>query len=170
MQNSDFDYLVVGRIGGAYGIKGWVKVQCYTEPVTNILNYSPWYMRHKSAWQELNVENTKLHSGAIIAQFEGIVDRNQALAIRGLEIAVNRDQLPVLEAGEYYWHDLIGLAVKTVQDEDLGLVVNLMATGANDVLVIKGDRERLIPFIREQVIKKIDLADRLIVVDWDADF
>ena len=88
------------------------------------------------------------------------------------EIAINREQLPRPEAGEYYWQDLTGLQVRTVNDVDLGKVTGLMETGANDVLVVKAEdgRERLIPFIREQVVTQVDLEAGTMTVDWDPEF
>lgn len=170
MQNNDSDYIVVGKISGVFGVKGWVKVRSYTEPTRNILSYSPWYLRNKTGWQVVDVKESRQHGGIPIAQLGEIRDRDQALLLRGTEIAISHAQLPKLSADEYYWSELTGLAVRTVDNIDLGTVARVMATGSNDVLVVAGDRERLIPYIREQVIKTVDLVNHLIVVDWDPDF
>ena len=102
-------------------------------------------------------------------------DRDSATALVGREIAVTRQQLPALDEGDYYWRDLLGLQVINLDDVTLGTVANLMETGANDVLVVEshsdGERqERLIPYIREQVIRHVDLEQGVIRVDWDPDF
>jgi len=159
----------VGCIGGAHGLKGWVKINSYTDPTTNILSYTPWLVG-KQKRRPVTVIQTRLQGKRIIAQLEGMHDRDDADALRGQEIAVLRQQLPETEPGEYYWSDLIGLAVSTVSGQQLGVVERLVATGSNDVLIVCGDRERWIPFIKSDVIKSVDLAAGCIEVDWDPDF
>jgi 16S rRNA processing protein RimM len=110
------------------------------------------------------------HGKTIIARLQGMTDRDQAARVIGAEIAVQRDQLPVLKPGEYYWADLIGMKVQLADGRSLGEVEAMMETGANDVLVVKGDRQRLIPFIRGQVVREVDMDKGLIQVDWDPDF
>ncbi len=161
----------VGEITGVFGIKGWVKVYSLTEPRENILNYSPWILKKGSETKQVKLTNGKRQGKSVVASIEGIADRNEAESFCGWEILIEKDQLPVTEDGVYYWADLVGLQVQTEQGENLGVVDYLIETGANDVLVVKDDKnERLIPFINEQVIKQIDLNDKLMVVDWDPDF
>jgi 16S rRNA processing protein RimM len=118
----------------------------------------------------MSVCEGQAHGKGIIARLESIHDRDEAARLLGAEIAVNREQLPPAPEGEYYWADLIGLTVQNHKGITLGQVDHLLETGANDVLVVKGDRERLIPFLLEQVILDVDLAQRLLRVDWDEDF
>jgi 16S rRNA processing protein RimM len=106
----------------------------------------------------------------VIAHLAGCENRDQAQALMGCEIAIRRDQLPDAAPGEYYWRDLQGLTVVTIEGELLGTVDHLIETGANDVLVVKGDRERLIPFVLNQVIVNVDLDKQELRVDWDKDF
>ncbi len=161
----------VGEITGVFGIKGWVKVYSLTEPRENILNYSPWILKKGSETKQVKLTNGKRQGKSVVASIRGIADRNEAESFCGWEILIEKDQLPVTEDGVYYWADLVGLQVQTEQGENLGVVDYLIETGANDVLVVKDDKnERLIPFINEQVIKQIDLNDKLMVVDWDPDF
>ncbi len=161
----------VGEITGVFGIKGWVKVYSLTEPRENILNYSPWILKKGSETKQVKLTNGKRQGKSVVASIEGIADRNEAESFCGWEILIEKDQLPATEDGVYYWADLVGLQVQTEQGENLGVVDYLIETGANDVLVVKDDKnERLIPFINEQVIKQIDLNDKLMVVDWDPDF
>jgi 16S rRNA processing protein RimM len=160
----------VGRISGVHGVKGWVKVFSYTEPRENILHYRPWYLRHGGDWQPRQCIEGSRHGKGVIARLEACEDRDQARALMNTEIGVRRDQLAATAPGEYYWNDLLGLEVVNLQDETLGRVDHLIETGANDVLAVKGERERLIPFVLGQVIIHVDLEAGVIRVDWDKDF
>jgi 16S rRNA processing protein RimM len=163
-------YLVVGKISGVFGVKGWLKIYSFTEPRENILTYSPWYLRKGSELKQVKVLEGALHSKAVIASLVGISDRDLAANLAGYEILIDESLLPEAEEGEYYWRDLIGLNVETEQGISLGVVDYLLETGANDVLVVKSDRERLIPFLQGQFVKSIDLAAGKMIVDWDPEF
>ena len=160
----------LGRLVGAYGVKGWVKLISSTSPIDNIFNYPVWLVRRDGEWREYKVLSGRLQGKGLVARLEDVGDRDDALALKGAEIAIYRDQMPKPAEGEYYWTDLEGLSVQTLEGQDLGQIERLFETGSNDVLVVKGERERLIPFIKDQVIKQIDLQQKLIVVDWDPDF
>jgi len=162
--------IVIGRIGGPFGIKGWVKLLSSTEPRAKITEYRTWQLKQGGEWREWTVAEGHAHGKGVIARLEGVTNRDQATALMGADIAVWRSELGETKPGEYYWADLIGLDVQLESGRPLGKVSGLMATGANDVLVVKGERERLIPFIHGQVIKRVDLAQGLIQVDWDPDF
>lgn len=162
--------ILLGRISSLYGVRGWVKVFSYTSPIINILNYSPWQLYQQGQWQTVSVCEGKAHSKGIIARLESSHDCDNASRLLGADIAINRDQLPHTPEGEYYWVDLIGLTVINREGITLGQVDHLLETGANDVLVLKGERERLIPFVLNSVVLDIDLAQRVLRVDWDADF
>jgi 16S rRNA processing protein RimM len=162
--------IVIGKVGGPFGVKGWVKLLSWTEPRDGIFEYSPWLLKSGDTWKEWEVAEGHAHGKGVIARFEGVTDRDQAMALMGAEIAVWRDQLGETKPGQFYWADLVGLDVQLEGGRSLGKVQGLMATGSNDVLVVKGERERLIPFIQGQVIKRVDLAQGLIQVDWDPDF
>jgi 16S rRNA processing protein RimM len=170
MTASDSDFVVVGKITSSYGIRGWVKVHSFTEPLTNILDYNPWYLKQDNQWREFVLSEGRPHGKGIVAHLKTIDDRNQADLLRGCEIAVTRTQIPEAEAGEYYWIDLIGCRVQTLEGEDLGVVEEMMETGANDVLVVRGERERLIPYVVDEIVKDVDIGEKLIRVDWPADF
>jgi 16S rRNA processing protein RimM len=161
--------VVLGRIIGVFGVRGWVKVMSETDPPDNILHYSPWQLcGHQPA--EWFLVTGQRHGKGLIARLEGCQDRDQAQALVGLEIAVRRSQLPPPGVDEFYWADLEGLRVETTEGIRLGQVSHLLATGANDVLVVRGERERLIPFIWDQVVRELDLAGGRLCVDWDPDF
>jgi 16S rRNA processing protein RimM len=162
--------LVMGRIAAPYGVKGWVKVTTFTAAPENLLAYAPWHLKLKGRWQAVELLGGREHGKGLVVQLAGCEDRDAAAALSGTDIGVFRSQLPAPEPDEYYWSDLVGLQVVTTADKLLGVVDHLIETGANDVLVIRGERECLVPFIREQVIKSIDLQAGVIRVDWDPDF
>ncbi len=160
--------LVVGRISGLYGVRGWVKVFSETEPRANLLTYQPWYLGAGCGPRGLAAGRP--HGKGLVARLEGCEDRDQAAALVGLEIRIHRDQLPRLGADEFYWADLVGLSVETLDGTPLGRVDRVFATAANDVLVVKGDRERLLPFVRDRVVTDVDPERGRIRVDWDPEF
>jgi len=168
--------VVMGRIVGAFGIKGWVKIQTFTQSPDSLIQYPVWWLsgaeawqENAEAWQENEVEEAAVHGGLIIAKLSGIEDRNAAELLKGREVGVPRSALPATRPGEYYWAELIGLSVTNLQGVPLGRVSKLLETAAQQVLQVEGERERLIPFI-ESVVVSVDLAGGLLVVDWDADF
>lgn len=166
----DKDRVVLGGIAGAYGIKGWVKLRSYTQPQDNILDYAPWWVGSGDRRREMRPLEARAHGKGLVVRLEGVDDRDAAQALNGEPVSVPRDALPALSDGEYYWADLIGLEVLDLDGRSFGRVSQLMETGANDVLVVRGDRERLIPFLVDQVVKDVDLEAGELVVDWDADF
>jgi 16S rRNA processing protein RimM len=166
----DIEKVRLGKINGLYGVQGWVKIFSYTSPIANILCYSPWLIGQQGQWQTVDVAAGRRQGKGLVAKLASCHDRDQAMALLGAEIAIYRTQLPPPQADEYYWVDLIGLTVLNRQGLALGQVDHLIETGANDVLVVKGEKEYLIPFLREQVILKVDLSNRLLQVDWDATF
>ena len=164
-------YVIVGHVVGVFGVKGWVRIRSETKPYANILDYSPWYIQQQGQWTEYRLLQGQLHSKGVIAQLEGIADRDQAATLAGCSIAVRRSQLPVPAEGEYYWADLVGLAVYNLQGEHLGRVASLMETGANDVLVVQDtEQEYLIPYVTGVYIMQVDLPGGGIEVDWQRDY
>jgi 16S rRNA processing protein RimM len=161
--------VVLGRIGGLFGVKGWVKVFSYTEPREAILNYPRWLLSERDGWREATVAEGQRHGKTVIARIDGYVDRDQAAELIGTEIAVRRDELPTAPTGQFYWSDLEGLRVVHRDGTELGRVAYLLETGANDVMVVQGDKERLVPFVMDEVVLGVDLADGRIDVDWEWD-
>jgi 16S rRNA processing protein RimM len=153
-----------------YGVRGWVRVFSYTQPRDNIVHYRPWYLNRAGEWQEHELAEGRQHGKGVVARLAGCEDRDEASQLIGAEIGVRRKQLPAAQPGEYYWSDLQGLKVVTLQGELLGSVGHLLETGANDVLVVKGERESLIPFVLGQVVDEVDLERGEIRVDWDKGF
>ncbi|OIQ88522.1 ribosome maturation factor RimM [mine drainage metagenome] len=159
----------MGRISVPYGLKGWVSVNPDTEALDGLFDYPVWWVQLDAGWHEFAVEDAKVHGDHLVAKLEGIADRDQAFRLKGRPVAVPREQLPEAEEGEYYWSDLVGLEVENLQQVKFGTISEVFATGANDVLVVKGERERLVPFI-DQVVLEVDIPARRMVVDWDAEF
>lgn len=180
--NDPAELVVIGQITGVYGIKGWVKVHSYTQPVDNFLHYSGFFISQRSQWQAIEFAEIKPHGKGLVARIEGVADRGQAALLGRSDIAVSLLQLPQLDADDYYWHQLEGLRVCLADSVSegapvvLGLVDHMLATGANDVLVVQpstgslDQRERLIPYLPERVIKRVDLAAQTLWVDWDPEF
>ncbi|MDX1513509.1 MAG: ribosome maturation factor RimM [Gammaproteobacteria bacterium] len=164
------NFVRLGLIAGAHGVRGWVRVISDTEPVAGILDYRPWHLRRDGELTKIGISEGRKHTRGVLAKLEGCDDREAAQDLAGAEVGVLRSQLPALDRGDYYWIDLIGATVQTTDGRTLGEVDHLMQTGANDVLVVKGERERLIPFIDGEVVKSVDLGGGAITVHWDPDF
>jgi len=166
--------VVVGQISGPFGVKGWAKVFSFTEPRENIFRYQPWYLcpRDQSAdcAVEYQVAESRVQGKGLIVLFDGMDEPDSVAELAGAEILVGREQFERTEKSEFYWADLVGLQVSTVDERVLGVVKRLTETGANDVLVVEGDRRRLIPFLIGTVIRQVDLDNGQIIVDWDPDF
>ncbi|NOI31627.1 ribosome maturation factor RimM [Vibrio coralliilyticus] len=169
--------IVVGKFGATYGIRGWLKVFSYTDNTESIFDYAPWFISQKGEWVERKVESWKRHNKGLVVKLEGLDVREEAQLLTNFEIAIDPAVLPELPEDEFYWRDLIGMQVVTDKGYDLGTVSDMLETGSNDVLVVKanlkdafGQKERLIPFLEEQVIKLIDREAQRIEVDWDPGF
>jgi 16S rRNA processing protein RimM len=165
--------VVMGRVTAPFGVKGWVKIYALTAQLGNLRGYPVWWLGHDGNWREMRMVVAKVHGNTLVAQLAGIEDREAAVALKGLEVAVPRSQLPAAAVNEFYWADLIGLSVVNTEQHEFGRVVRVVQTGANDVLVVaSGDgteREVLIPFIAG-AIRQVDLAAGVISVDWGKDY
>ena len=157
----------VGRIAGIYGVKGWLKIESYTRPPENIFSYKPWYIKQDGNWQEMNLLDSKIHGKGLIAALENINDRDVAREFIDADISIFRSQLHDLEPGEYYWHDLLGMQVINQQDSLLGQLQEILETGANDVLVVKGKNRYLIPLVWGRYVLEVDQDKGNIRVDWE---
>jgi 16S rRNA processing protein RimM len=172
------DTLVVGRITAVFGVRGWVKVFSYTEQVEAVFDYQPWWIDTAQGRQQLVVDDWKRHGDGLVVHIKGVDDRDLARAWCQQDILVAKTELPGLSSDDFYWHQLVGMAVVSHfegQKTRLGVVKSLLETGANDVLVIGGDaesidrEERLIPYA-EQFVTNIDLQTQTIDVIWDPEF
>lgn len=160
-------YVVVGRVRGVHGLRGWVRVESYTRPPENLLNYNPWHVRDGGAWRPFELVAAKPAARGFLAQLRTVDDRDAARALTGCDVAVRRSQLPPAESGSFYWCDLVGMEVVRATGEALGRVESLQETGAHDVLVLEGTPRQLVPFVFGPIVKAVDPEEGRIVVDWD---
>jgi 16S rRNA processing protein RimM len=182
MSAANTDRILVGKVVGFFGLQGWVKILSHTDPKENIFSYQHWWLKSSKPgnieWQKIDVLKGKSQGKGLVACFAEIADRTQAEKLIGLEIYIDKSQMQELSEDEFYWHELIGLYVINQQGIEIGQVSNLMETGANDVLVIKqagqtekkAQKDLLIPYIWEQVIKTVDLDKKQIIVDWNENY
>lgn len=169
--------VILGKVGAVYGIKGWLKIHSFTDELEAILDYFPWSLKLGNKTQTVEVTDWRKHNKGLIVKVDNIDDRDEAQALVGSEILTSESSLPDLPEGEFYWRDLIGMNVVTNKGYDLGIVTDMMETGANDVLVVKANlndgfskKERLIPYLLEQVIESVSSENKQICVDWDPGF
>ncbi|MGB0894983.1 MAG: ribosome maturation factor RimM [Parashewanella sp.] len=169
--------VVLGKIGASHGVNGWMKITTYTDSVTGIFDYSPWLLKENGQWREVKVLKWRQQGKAVIAELEGVNNREQAQLLTHCEIGVAPENMQQLPEGEFYWRDLIGCEVTNTKGYNMGVVEQLLETGSNDVLHVKanikdafGKKERLIPFVTEQFIINVDLLEKKILVNWDPDF
>lgn len=174
---SDNNPVILGTLGAVYGIKGWLKVNSFTDQAEGIFEYQPWLIGQEGNWQNVNVAQWRWHNKGLIAKFASIDDREAAQQLVGRKIAVPAEQLPELPEDEFYWRDLVGLQVVNTENYDMGTVSQMLPTVSNDVLVVTanskdafGKRERLIPFIQSQYVVAVNMEEKRITVDWPADF
>jgi 16S rRNA processing protein RimM len=172
----DVNEIRLGSINGTYGLKGWVKVFSYTDPIEAILDYSPWILRKGGAEREITIKDGQASGKRLIVQVEGIDTRDQAEDLIGYEVRVNVDAMPDLEEGELYWFQLEGLSVENSSGEALGKIAQMLETGANDVMVVDptdhsiDKQQRLIPYLEGNVVKEVDQEIGVVIVDWDSDY
>ena len=166
----------LGSINGTHGLKGWVKVFSYTDPLEAILDYSPWILRKDGAEREITIKDGQVSGKRLIVQFEGVENRDQAEDLIGYEIHFNADAMPDLKEGELYWFQLEGLSVENSSGETLGKIAHMLETGANDVMVVEptddsiDKHQRLIPYLEGDVVKQVDQGMGVVIVDWNADY
>ena len=159
----------MGRIGAPWGVQGWSRVQTFTAEADTLCDFRTWWVGGPEGWQPRDVHAVEMKGDLLVAQLKGIADREAAMALTGCQVGLPRNALPPAGEGEYYWADLIGLDVVNLQGEVLGRVDRLFETAANDVIVVSGERERLIPFV-DQYVQSVDLDARRLVVDWGKDY
>lgn len=168
------DKVVIGKIGAPHGVKGWVKINTYTDTPEGIFDYQPWLLGDGKEYQ---IDQWRPHGKVLVAKIVGIETRDDAERIKNLDISISADQLPELDENEFYWRELTGMQVVTTQGYDLGVVKDVFNTGANDIIQVRanakdafGLKERLLPFVMDEVIQSVDKEGKVITVDWDPGF
>jgi 16S rRNA processing protein RimM len=169
MSQSEDDLIAIGHVLGAHGVRGQVRVFSHTSPRENIVTFSPWILHQGDERIEVAVKGKKQGKN-VLASLQNVANRDQAEALTGARILIHRDQLPQLDDGDFYWSQLVGLKVRNLQDVELGAVDHMLETGANDVMVVQGDRQRLIPYVIDDVVKSVDLEQQQVMVDWLEDY
>jgi 16S rRNA processing protein RimM len=169
------DTLVVGTIGAPYGVKGWVKITTFTHEQDGVFTYTPWLLGQEN--KEYVVDQWRTHNKGLVAKLVGVETRDDAESIKNLDISIKAQQLPQLAGDDFYWRELVGMQVVTEKGYSLGVVKELFETGANDVMLIKanlndafGQKERMVPYLLDQVVKQVDREAKTITVDWDPAF
>jgi len=168
--NQTSDWVVLGRFGRPQGLKGWVRIVSFTDPEAAILGYTSWHMRQKDTWVPVSVVNTTMQNNTILAQVTDCESRDDAAKLTNIDIGVLRTDMPKLPSGEYYWHQLENMCVRNQKGIELGHVSHILPTGANEVLVVQGNKRHLIPYVPDVYIMSVDLELQQIVVDWDENF
>ncbi len=158
--------VVMGRVRAPHGLKGWIKIRPFTQEIEGLLDYPDWWLGGEGKWQQHRVAESAVHGSMVVARLDGFTDRDVAAQLRGRDVAVPRAAMPENREGEFYWNDLLGMQVCKRDAAKLGLVTKILETGAHAVLVVQGDKELLVPFIRD-VIVNVDLKARQLVVDWE---
>ncbi len=165
--------ILLGKIAAPWGLKGWVKIWSWTDPIEQIFEYRQWFLVRGERQERVELAEGKRQGRGLVALLSGFEDRNHAEAAVGCEVWIDEENLPELDEGEYYWYQLEGLTVVSETGEVLGRVHHLLATGANDVLVIRGDGqdgELLIPYVEKEIVKKVSLREKRIVVAWEREY
>ena len=160
--------IYLGRITGVHGIKGWLKIQSFSSPPENILNYPIWIINHQGEEDFYSIERGRKHHNKIIVKLEKIDDRTTAESLINSKILILRSDLPKLSNENYYWSDLVGLSVLSSEEEVIGKIESLIATGANDVMVINTSKDErvLVPFVMHEIIKEVNVELNYIKIDW----
>lgn len=160
----------VGRVGAPHGVRGWVRVDSSARPPESILEFGEWWLGPEGSERPYELASGRMQGARMVAALVGVEDRDAAAQLRHAVISVPRQQLPALAEDEWYWADLIGLEVRTIEGVALGTVADLLETGANDVLVVQGERERLIPWVPNQFVIGVDRDQGVMTVRWDPEF
>jgi len=168
-------FIVLGKIVGAYGVQGWVRVHPFADDASSWARMKAWRLGREgeapTVWREVVPQRSRLQADGLLVQLEGVSDRTAAEALKGALVGAPREALPATGKDEYYWADLIGLEVVNGRDERLGSVKELIESAASDVLVVAADdgTERLLPFV-SAVVTEVDVAAKRIRVEWEVDW
>jgi 16S rRNA processing protein RimM len=156
-------HVELGRVVGVFGVRGWIRLRSHTVPPEGILRYRRWHI----AGREWQVADGHAQGETVVAGLEGLEDRDAALALRGSTVEVARSALPKPKKGEFYWTDVLGSEVVSTTGAKLGTLGSVTSNGAQDVMVVTGERQRLIPFVVGPIVKSVDPAAKQIIVEWE---
>jgi 16S rRNA processing protein RimM len=177
-EDTPVDIIVLGKVVDSYGLRGALKIHPFADDPQSWGAMPYWWLGREGdaleAWRRVHLIHCREQSGLLIVTLEGVIDRDASESLRGMLVGAPREELPATESGEYYWGDLVGLEVVNVQGQTLGKVAGLIAAAGNDVLQVmdeesKVGKERLLPFV-DVVVREVNVAERRILVDWEADW
>lgn len=168
--NAQENWIIIARFGRPHGIKGFITVNSFTEPRDNVLKYENWHAFINNEWHPIKLLHAEAQNKSIIVQVEGYPERELVARLTNIDVAIRHEQLEPLKAGEYYWHQLVGMNVINQQGESFGKVTDIIPTGVHDVLVVEGVSRYLIPYLLDKFVLNINIHQQLITVDWDLDF
>jgi 16S rRNA processing protein RimM len=160
--------VVLGRVGAPFGVQGWVKVSSYTEPARGIADYPAWTLVQGDKTLTVAVLESKLAGRGVAVKLAGIESIDAARALTGAEVQVDRAELPVVAPGEFYLHDLLGLQAVNREGQSLGKVDSFLELPAHPVVVLRGERERLVPLVPDRIVE-VNLEAGRITLDWHVD-
>jgi 16S rRNA processing protein RimM len=162
--------IIIGRFGSPFGVKGWIKVQSFTEPEENLLTYAHWYSPERDSWSLIKHDDHAKHGKGWIVHLVGYDSPEAVRFLASTDIAIARSDFPPLAEDEFYISDIVGFSAINVEGVTLGEVMGFIDSGAHELLVIRGEKEYLIPLIKGRFLKAVDKTKEQITVDWDADF
>jgi len=168
--NKESSWVILGKLGRPQGLKGLIRVISFTQPEPSILEYLPLFIQQKESWTPLNIENFQVQNQMILVKIAGYTEREEVAKLTNRHVGVLSAELPALTDGDYYWHELMQMTVYNKDGSLLGNVIDILPTGANDVLVVSGEKRHLIPYVPKVHIVSVDPVQRQIVVDWDESF
>jgi 16S rRNA processing protein RimM len=161
--------VILGKVAGTFGVHGWVKINSYTDPPENILEYEALLIGVAGRWTKAELEGGRVTNKGVLGKLRGIDTPEDARLRVGAELGVRRSEMPPPSPGEYYWSDLEGLDAESVSGERLGKIDHFRSTPAGTLIVIRGEQELWVPFVKDRVVK-VDLEQKRIVLDWSADW
>lgn len=172
MNQTALKHIPIAKLGKAFGVQGWMKVYSYTDPFTKLFDYKNLYIQEEHEWQPFSFDKHRQQGKNLVAHIPGCNTPEAACAFTNKEIAITADLLEKLPEGEYYWHELEGLTVINQENKTLGTLSHFLNTGANDVMVVvkPEEKDRWIPYLRDQIVLRVDQDKKEIHVEWDEDF
>jgi len=161
--------VVIGRVSSPHGVRGWVKILSFTDPIENIFSYKSIFLDKGNEYLPFEIEDYSTNGKIVRIKLKGVDDRDQSEAVSNCEILIDREELPEISSDSYYWIDLLGFEVRTEANECIGLLDSFFETGSNDVMVVVGESNsrKLIPFINIDVVKNVDIESKVISVNWN---
>lgn len=164
--------ILIGRVNGLFGVRGWLRFFSYTRPSANLVGYNPLWINQQTGWRAYEVEASQAYAdGRLVAKFRGVDSREAARELLGCDVGIMPTQLAKEDPTDFYWIDLIGCQVQNEAGVVLGVVKEMLETGAHDVMRVRQHKtDELIPFVLGQIVKSVDVEAKCIMVDWETGY